>query len=313
MKQLKTLLVIASIIISLSACTSNNTIDSENTLTTVSASIFPIYNITKQIGGGKIQAHLLIKPGESPHTFEPTITTKNNINNSKRVFVIGHQLDDWVTKLVDIKSKIVRLDKNISLMEFEDEDHSDHEDEDDHNDEEHSYHAHGQFNPHYWLAPNNGIQIGFTIKEELKRLDSKNSDYYENNYKIFKSSVDNLSDQLIAQSSPINQTPFVTLHQAWGYYKKAFNLNIVGSFEPEGAEEPTPKYLKELQNIIKQENVKVIFSEPQLSTTSLSAFIDDNDLSIGIMDPIGGSGDIDSYQKILQYNMNTLLEKLERN
>ena len=119
MKSLKISLIIAiiaSLIVSLSACNSNETTDSKNTLTTVSASIFPIYDIAKQIGGDKIQAHLLIQPGESPHTFEPTVTTKKNISNSNTVFVVGHLLDNWIEDLVDDKSKVVVVDKNISLM-----------------------------------------------------------------------------------------------------------------------------------------------------------------------------------------------------
>ena len=338
MKSLKISLfitIIASLIVSLSACNSNEPTDSKNTLTTVSASIFPIYDIAKQIGGDKIQAHLLIQPGESPHTFEPTVTTKKNISNSNTVFVVGHLLDNWIENLVDDKSKVVVVDKNISLMRYEDDDHDEHEkdhashdnhddhdkDHDDHDKDhdddhdkdhdDHAGHAHGEFDPHYWLSPSNGIQIAFNIKEELKRLDSNNSDYYENNYKIFKSSIENLRDQLLDQSRTIQNAPFVTMHAAWEYYGNAFNLNIAGSFEPEAAEEPTPRYLKELQHTIEKENVKVIFSEPQLSISSLSAFISDNGLGIGILDPLGGSEDNDSYQKILQYNMDVLREKLE--
>jgi hypothetical protein len=50
-----------------------------------------------------------------------------------------------------------------------------------------------------------------------------------------------------------------------------------------------------------------------LSTTSLSGFIKDNNLRIGILDPIGGSKDISSYQKLLQHNMDTLTRELKEN
>ena len=78
----------------ISACDSYNPTTSENNILNVSTSIFPLYDITRQIGGTKVKVHLLIEPGESPHTFEPTFTTKNNIHNSKKLFVIGHQIDN---------------------------------------------------------------------------------------------------------------------------------------------------------------------------------------------------------------------------
>ena len=124
--------------------------------------------------------------------------------------MVGHLLDNWIENLVDDKSKVVVVDKNISLMRYEDDDHDEHEkdhashdnhddhdkdhdddhdkdhDDDhdkDHDDDhdkdhdDHAGHAHGEFDPHYWLSPSNGIQIAFNIKEELKRLDSNKSDY----------------------------------------------------------------------------------------------------------------------------------------
>jgi len=290
--------------ISLFACAKYSPPSSNTERISVSASIFPIYDITRQIAGTKIDVHLLIKPGESPHTFEPTFNTKKNVNNSKKLFIIGHQIDDWATTIVDNKLKVTIIDSDIFFLESNMDEHQSNKTQN---------HKHEKFNPHYWLDPSNGIQIAKNIKEELINIDSKNSNYYEDNFQIFKKSIDILFAELTSQSTEIQQVSFITLHQAWIYYANAFNLNVVGSFEPEAAEEPSPKYLKELQDKIKLEKVSIIFSEPQLSTTSLSGFIKDNNLRIGILDPIGGSKDISSYQKLLQHNMDTLTRELKEN
>lgn len=275
----------------------------------VSGSIFPVYDIARQIGGSKIDVHLILSPGESAHFFNPSVSDKQNVESSGSVFVIGHELDDWASNMVDDKSKIVRLDDGIELIEYSDDDH-DSENDHDADDAHDSKHLHGEYDPHYWLDPRNAKIIASTIVNEYKNIDPDESEYYEMQLKIFTDSVDELYSNLTDKLSVVHETPFVTLHDGWGYFAEAFDLNIVGSFEPISAENPTPKYLEDLQNVVKEHGVRVVFSEPQLSTESLKAFALDNNLSIGTLDPLGGSNGIQSYQNLIRYNVETIFAYL---
>jgi len=261
---------------------------------TVSGSIFPVYDIARQMGGSKVDVHLILSPGESAHFFNPSVSDKQNIQNSDSIFVVGHQLDDWVVNMVDDKSKIVRLDESIGLIQHSNGNHN----------------SNHKYDPHYWLDPRNAKIIASSIVNQYKSMDPDDGVYYEAQLKIFFDSVDELYRNLKEKLSVVNQTPFVTLHDGWGYLAEAFDLNIVGSFEPTFAESPTPKYLEDFQNIVKQHGVTVIFSEPQLSTESLKSFALDNNLSIGILDPLGGSNGIHNYQNLIRYNVETILAYL---
>ena len=53
-----------------------------------------------------------------------------------------------------------------------------------------------------------------------------------------------------------------------------------------------------------------IFSEPQLSLTSIQQFIADNDLRTGVMDPLGGVDGRMTYQELLEYNISVLVKTL---
>ena len=77
------------------------------------------------------------------------------------------------------------------------------------------------------------------------------------------------------------------------------------TIEPEAAEEPTPRYLKELQHTIEKENVKVIFSEPQLSISSLSAFISDNGLAVEVYAAEGWSARLASSLSLVAAQTNS--------
>ena len=276
----------------------------------IATTIFPLYVITQQITGDKMHIELIVLPGESPHTFNPTPKTKEVINNSSKIFAIGHLLDNWVLELVDDKSKIIVVDKNISLRKFGTDDHYGHN----LNDQagyEIEKHTPGQYDPHYWLDPRNAKIIANTITEELVLLDPTNRDYYENKLQSFEDEIDILYTEQLALMKSIRHIPFMTMHDAWFYYAEAFDLNLMGTFNPSGSENPTPKYLQSLQELIQQNDIKAIFNEPQLPVSGLLPFIADNKLSLGIIDPLSGMHGIERYSHLIRYNSKELISTLK--
>ena len=302
----------------------------------VSATIFPVYDIARQIAGDKANISLLLAPGDSPHTFNLTPSVQKQISDSVLVFGIGEGLDEWI---VDSDNFII-LSSGIKLRGWddhdddkhkEDDDHDDHDDHDHddekhdddddhddhdhddekHDDDDHDGHDHSGANPHYWLSPLNGIQMAKNIATELSRVDPENASYYEANLVKFTEEMNALQAELAELVEAVHDDAFITLHDAWSYFADTFDLNLVGSFEPTGAEEPSPRYLKKLADTVEEHDVHAIFSEPQLSTSSLEGFANDYGLEIAVLDPLGGIGSQDSYQALLRYNIQTLVDTLD--
>ena len=303
----------------------------------VAATIFPVYSIAEQIAGENITVNLLIQPGESPHTFTPSVSTKQITERVKRVYVVDENFDKAVINIIDSKSKTLAVNTNVNLLKYEDEhdddkhkddddhdddkhkddDHDDdkHKDDDDHDDDkhkddDHDEHAHGEYNPHYWLSPNAAIKIARNIADDMKTLDPNNASDYEENYGVFEKSVTDLYAKLKADITSVSDVAFITMHDAWAYFNEAFETNLVGSFEPSGAESPSPKYLAELQEKVDEKNAVAIFSEPQLSLSSIQQFIKDNNLRTGVLDPLGGVDGRMTYQELLEYNTSELVKTL---
>ncbi len=256
----------------------------------VSATIFPIYDILQQIAGDSVVVKLILQPGESPHTFNMTPSVQKIVDNSALIFAVGQGLDNWV-----VDSEIViPLYTGIPLLTS------------DHN------HDNDRYNPHYWLAPKNGVIIATRIAAELAKVDPPNTEAYRRRAGQFQTEMVLLESDLFQRIKPIQTVPFITLHDSWSYFAEAFQLNLVGVYEPSGAEEPSPKYLRRLEEVVRNSSAKALFTEPQLATTSLKAFTDDHDLKIAMLDPIGGVAERNTYQGILEYNINTLLETLTK-
>ncbi|MAX11567.1 MAG: hypothetical protein CL710_04645, partial [Chloroflexi bacterium] len=101
----------------------------------VSATIFPIYDISKQIIGDKGTVELIMAPGNSPHTFEARPSDLIKLNDADVIFAIGQELDNWIVAMAkETSAEVITVDTNIDLIAYEDEhdDHDEHEKDGDH-------------------------------------------------------------------------------------------------------------------------------------------------------------------------------------
>jgi len=266
--------------------------------TKVAATIFPLYDITKNIAGDKLDVKLILPPGASPHTFEAKPQDIKNLQNTKVIFAIGHNLDNWTTEIVSAieEAELYIVDSEIDLIEFNHE--NDHE--------------HKNVDPHYWLSVENAKVIVENIYEKVKEIDPENSRIYKSNYKNYLNELSNADLEIKKNLADLKTKKMVTFHNAWQYFAKDYGLKIVKTFEPFPGKQPTAKYLLDLEQSIKKNDIEIIFSEPQLSVESLQAFLNDMDLELFVLDPLGGTGpDTNSYIKTMKKNAEVISEALD--
>lgn len=293
----------------------------------VSATIFPLYDIVREVAGDDVGVDLILPPGASPHTFDPSPSAVREASDSAIIFAIGHTLDDWALDLRDQAGdgEVVIVDNGIQLKPFsvfeidehadehEDHDHDEHDDHYDHDEhdedehhEEHEGHSHGAIDPHYWLSPTNAAIIANTVAMELAELDPTNKDDYMARASDFEAKV--FAERDAWQERLANEVrPVVTLHDAFAYYAEDMGFNIVASIEPFPGKEPTPRYLQELSEIIRRENVATIYLEPQLGTDSIVSLSRDLGVGLGQLDPLGGVDGRESYIDLLDFNGQQIL------
>lgn len=250
---------------------------------TIAATLFPLYDIVKNVAGDQINVVLILPPGASPHTFEPTPTILREVEKAEIIFAIGHGLDDWTKNLVENQQKIMIVDREITLRDSD---------------------------PHYFLTGENAIKIAQTITESLLKIFPELNDEINTNIKIYQTKLRQMDEQIkdILQNITLKTKKLITFHDAWYYFAEAYGLEIVGTFEPTVGREPTPRYLAELSQKIKEIDAKVLYAEPQFSTRGLESFLKDNNVLIAIIDPEGGADESTSYINMLISNAKTIAE-----
>lgn len=272
----------------------------------VAASIFPIYDIVKNVAGSNIDVVLIAPIGASPHTYDPKPDDIKNIDGSSAVFTIGHNLDNYASKIAkSLEIEIVTLDKYIKLKDSiqshsHDEDHAETDIEKE------------SVDPHYWLSLSNGILIAKQVNEELSKNFPEFSEEFDKNFKEYEKRLLALERENQIKILPFKNTAIATFHDAWAYFADSYNLKIVTTFEEFPGQEPSPEYLKNFTYEIKEHNVKYIFSEPQFSTKALNPIANDLGLTISQLDPIGGNDEVETFESLIQYNLNQIIKSINK-
>ncbi|MBU4421558.1 metal ABC transporter substrate-binding protein [Patescibacteria group bacterium] len=264
--------------------------------TKVAATIFPLADIARNIGGNNVEVVNILPPGASPHTFQAKPADIIALQDAKAIFSIGNGLDDWAGEMAKNadNAPIIVVDSNIKKGMFIDEDEG----------------PEPQTDPHYWLSADNAKIITDDILAELVKIDPAHTDDYQKNAENYKQKLDNLKFELSAELSALPSKNLIVFHGSWNYFAKEYDLNIAGVFEPSPGKEPSLKYLKELNDTAKKYNIKSVFSEPQLSSGIIDSFVEDLGLKIFILDPLGGIGERNSYINLMRYNAQTIKNAL---
>jgi zinc transport system substrate-binding protein len=288
------LLVILSGLMPLTACKKTTVRHEPNEPLKVAATIFPLKDIISNIGGDKVTIITILPPGASPHTFEVRPETVKAAVGIKAIFEIGATLDDWaggILRAMEGKPKIIDVSKGVALRKLPD----------------------GTVDPHYWLSLENGAIIAKNTTESLCELDPANKDLFTKNLAAYLRQLTKADEEVkkMLASLPAGNRSFATFHEAWFYFANTYGLKVAAAFEPFPGKEPTPEFLAEFTKAVKKENVKVIFSEPQLSPEAIRQIAKDMGVKLEQLDPIGGdSPQTQNYIATIKYNARIIYDTL---
>ena len=178
------------------------------------------------------------------------------------------------------------------------DDHDDHDhdkegkkkdDHDDHGHDEHGHegHAHGEFDPHIWLDPMNAKVILKEMAEHMIEKDQKNASIYKSNLKKGLKDLDKLTSDV---KSDLNKDfKSIVFHDAYQYFEKRFDVNVLGAFTVNTDVLPGAEQLSEIREIIEHDKVSCIFSEPQFNPDIIKAVAKDTNVATGVIDPLGAT------------------------
>ena len=164
--------------------------------------------------------------------------------------------------------------------------HKEHGHKEDKHDDHHE-HAHGEHDPHIWLDPMNAKVILNEMAKHLIENDQENASKYKTNLKKANKDIDKLVKKV---KSELNKDfKSIVFHDAYQYFEKRFDVNVLGAFTVNTDVMPGAEQLSEIREIIEHDKVSCVFSEPQFNPDIIKAVAKDTNIKTGVIDPLGAT------------------------
>ena len=310
----KILVVLTLVVFTITGCASNkgndnSTKDNDNKIKIVT-SFYPMYLLTSNIVKDADNVELINMVDSSTgclHDYSLTTDNMKLLEDCDIFIVNGAGMESFLDKVIQQKPdlKIVDASEGIELIESnynEDDEHS-------HN---HNHEHNEEYNPHVWLSVKNAIKQVQNIESKLIEYNPENKNLYSNNTKEYVSQLNELDTKIHTELDKIKNKNIVTFHEAFPYFAKEYNLNIVAVVQREAGSEPSAKELQETIEKIKKLDVKAICVEPQYSTKSAETISKETNVGVCTLDPIvTEESKNSSYIDIMNKNLETLKEALQ--
>lgn len=223
------------------------------------SSIFPVYEIVREVAGDQADVHLMVGASEDAHHYEPSAKAITLVNEADAFIYSGDEMEYWASDLFNVVENenlsILELGANIDLAIGE-EDHEHEEDE--HAEDDHG-HDHGNIDPHFWLNPHAISQQIPQLIETLSAIDPAGADVYQANGIALVARLEELDQEFMDSFAGATDRTFVVQHQAFGHLANRYQLEqlSVGGLSTEV--EPNPKDLIQIIEFVKANNTEVIF------------------------------------------------------
>jgi len=260
----------------------------------VIVTIKPFHSLVSAIMQGVSEPILLINGNNSPHSYALRPSSAENLQEADLVFWGGDILEGFLTKPLQSLANRAKL---VSLQETEGlrlwplrsglEWHK-HETEttEDHYAEDETESSSGT-DPHIWLDPYNAKIISSKIVRILTAMDPKNTKYYRRNGEKNGLRLEFLDRRLRVEMNKVAEIPYMVFHDAYQYFEKRYQLNVVGSMTLHVGFGSSVRRLMEVRKTIQKEKIICIFSEPQFPSKLLQTVTAGTEVKKGILDPLG--------------------------
>jgi zinc transport system substrate-binding protein len=243
----------------------------------VTVSILPQQYFVERIGGDRVAVNVMVLPGESPATYEPTAQQLTALSESAAYFGIGVPFEQaWLDRIASANPDMLMVDTTHGIRRIGIQDHGQDLPDD--------YVAPENADPHIWISPALVAVQADTIYQFLAALDPANRDFYRDNLEAFLADIADLQSETRAALEGVENRNFMVFHPAWGYFADEFGLTMIPI--EVGGQEPSARELADLIQQAQDLNVSVIFVQPEFSTTAAETIADQIGGEVALISPL---------------------------
>ena len=255
------LLLLLSLIFS---CQNSRETEKPDNKLLIIATIFPVYDMARNIGGDKVKVTMLLPPATDAHNFELKPNDIIRISKADLFLYVNMEMEHWAYKVIAASSSNAKLlpvetGSGITLLPLTG------------SDGEEDHHS-SKFDPHIWLDFNNAQKMADNIAAALVKIDSRHSEYYLKNATQYKNKLAALDNKFrTGLTGCKSRTILHAGHWAFAYLANRYGLKYYSVYNVSADSEPEPQKIMALIQQIKDTKAPYIYFEdlinPRLAQT----------------------------------------------
>ena len=257
-------------------------------------------DLVREIGKDKVVISI-VGPNSDAHTYQPTPKDVREISKADLVFINGLGFEGWIHRLIEssgYKGEILVATEGVKPIMINDPGEGEVPD------------------PHAWNDIENVKIYVRNIYEALRTIDPGEEDFYRKNYEEYIKSLQEIDDYIVTeiQKIPEKRRIIITAHDAFGYYGQRYGLRFLAPVGTSTADEPSAKGMASLIDTIKNNQIKVIFTENITNKKLIKQLSEETGVKIGeeiYSDALSEEGQAGpTYLKMMRHNTDQFLKSM---
>lgn len=256
-------------------------------------------DIAQNVAGDHLQIESITKPGAEIHGYEPTPSDIRKAEDADLILDNGLGLELWFEQFVndvDVPHRVVS--ENVEVIDITEDAYA------------------GLPNPHAWMSPLN-VQIYVdNMVDAFSDLDPEHAANFEKNGEAYKSQLQEIQDELIAELStlPESQQALVTCEGAFSYLARDAGLTEKYIWAVNAEQQATPGQIFSAIEFVNDNDIPAVFCKSTVSDKPMQQVVSATDAEFGgtlYVDSLSeADGPVPTYLDLLQYDADTIVEAL---
>ena len=226
------------------------------------ATVGMIGDTVERVAGDRVTVTTLMGTGVDPHSYRQTRSDVVRLGQADVIFVVGLYLEAQMEDLLDRLAKrqvVVALGESIDPADLLG-----------------SAVYENKYDPHIWMDVSLWRKVVEKIRVTLTELDPNGTAQYLKNAEALQMELDELERYVkgIVATIPEHRRIVVTAHDAFSYFGRAYDLEVMGIQGISTESEAGLRRIEELVDLIVDRDLTAVFVESSVSERNIRALIE---------------------------------------
>lgn len=301
LKVVCTLAALAVVALIAYALIQSNTEEQSSDKLIVLSTFTVISDMVREVGGDRIEAISLTKPGTEIHGYEPTPQDLVRASKADIVFDNGLNLEVWASKLYSALPDVphVTLTEGVDVIDISEGAYKD------------------KPNPHAWMSPKQALIYVENIRVALRELSPEDAAYFDQQAAVYSDKIRTLDARLAASLAalPASHRTLTTCEGAFTYLTEDYGMTELYLWAINDESQGSPQQIAHVVDEVKARQIPTVFCESTVEPRIQEEVARASGAKLGgvlYVDSLSAAdGPAPTYIALLEHTVSTIIEGLE--